>query len=254
MATRRGFLKSAGTAGAVLVGGAASSETTTAAHTRQIPDYLHITFPRDELRTYQPKLELAAEDAEKFMDTVAWKVSSSEYQYDVLIYFNRYTHQDGASPYTSHWGDREPIYLFINDRGEIEQDRFSAYHWYAGGGYGVPTGPDGHPLYHVVTPHHHHFRISDATGTELTTLEPLGTRDTLEDPETNTAFETMLANGLEGALAEGVVTNAEKMLTRPHWWASNYGPISTTALRVMAAYYSGQDKAEQVNPRDITPF
>lgn len=257
---RRNFLKAAGSAVKVAAGaavglGAAATGVAMARHVESLAgdDTIQITFDRDLLERYQPKLRISAEAKEKYLGQYAWAVSSQEYEYDVLCYWDAYSYQEGNVSWTSHFGDHEPIFLYVDDSGVV-QDRFSAYHWYAGGGYQIPTD-DGHPVYEVVEPWHHHVRLADPANisdAEQMELKKLGTREELLADDVTTEFESWLANGLEKDLAVGAGgTNPAIMLSRPYWWATDYGPVSKNALKGTAWYFANLDGAEKVNPRNI---
>lgn len=223
--SRRGFLRGAGVA---LVGGSTASTTARAHHDESQPGSVSISFDREWLETYQPRLDLTA--VRKHPDDVlpngmyAWKATSEDYDTDAAVYWTEYPYQQGISPFghDSHHGDHEPVYVFVDsETGDIKEVVYSAYHWLRGRTTSPPVAEDTHPDLSAVSPWHQ-YAVGEFSEGEFIDLDDLGGR-----------FEEWLSDeDFHDALAEGTVHNPWRMAGvggRQHWWASGRDGISVNA-------------------------
>jgi hypothetical protein len=174
------------------------------------------------MKTYRPKLvtgHLEVRPSKQY----AWLATSPEEDDDVYCYWTYYVTQSGFSARDSHYLDREPVYVFVDEAGDVREVIYSAYHWLAGKTH-VPntvTDSDGeHPTFRVAKRYHHYLQ----TTTEGVFVE-------LEDLDDQ--FETWLANGWEDDLAVGAAQNPWIMRRRSSWWKDDTsGGISEQLSRL----------------------
>lgn len=241
--SRRGLLRY----GASIATGATTLTTTSGVvrgdHPQHRPEHVSLSFPRNWLETYRPRLDLHPSRDNPDDSTpealFAWRASSTEHETDVAVYWAAYTFQAGKSPFgtDSHYGDREPVYVFVeNDTGEITEVVYSAYHHLRGRITDPPVYDGTHPEFMVVTPWHH-YSCGTVRDGEFVDVESLGTSADLDDPSVETEFETWLSDdGFHGHLAPGTVVNPWQMggaTGRQHWWREGRDGINLNRL-----YYS----------------
>jgi len=229
MLSRRQFLT--GLAGGTAVGTLAG--TATAAHVEAMPEHVSISFNRDRLERYKPRMLIYHLDF-KPNAFYAWEARSPEYDSDVLVYWAEYDVQDGVSPYDSHQGDHEPIQISVED-GAVTEVNMSVYHWLRGRNKAVtmPLVDGDRPAVVPVQPWHQYQPDPEKRGVDDVPLRQLGTGDALRDPERTTTFESWLANGLEDALHPGAVVEPWTMTGvdgRESWWREGAGGISVAEL------------------------
>lgn len=223
--TRRGFVKGAAAAGLASSGAIAVSGRARADHLDAQPEHVTIDFDEDWLATYQPRLVLEGESREKLNGMYSWRASSPEESTDVGVYWAEYTHQEGVSSFDSHYGDHEPVYVFVED-GDVVEILYSGYHWLKASTRAPPLVDETRPTLRVIAPWHH-YATTPETGVDTSLLDLTG------------AFSSWLANGLEDDLAEGVVVNPWRMRSLPHWWQENQLGFSGTALLVRTFHRVG---------------
>lgn len=202
---RRAFLRAAGAAG---LGSAALVGTATAVHdTKGKPSHVTLSFDQSTLETYRPKLVTGHLDVRPSKQW-AWLATSPEEDDDAYCYWTYYVTQRGISSRDSHFLDREPVYVFVDDAGDITEIVYSAYHWLAGKTAVPPTVTDSdgeHPTLRVAKKWHHYLQTSDdGVFVELEDLDP--------------QFDDWLANGWEDDLAIGAAQNPWIMRRRSSWW------------------------------------
>lgn len=233
MHTRRDVLRSVGTlaAGTTV---AVTASTAAAARASLIPEHVSLTYDEDWLSTYQPELAMGETAREKLYGIYAWRATSTEADTDVGVYFASYSHQEGASSFTSHYGDREPVYVFVDsESGDVTRIMASVYHWMKD-----ETTPDTlstngtHVRLSTISPWHHHTAATENDETKLHPLKKLGDEAGLNDDDVLTTFEGWLRNGLDEDLGRGTVVRPWMMKTRESWWQEGRFGISTTALYV----------------------
>lgn len=226
MATRRAFLRVAGTAavGAPLLASQAAAD-----HFEHQPDHVTLTYDQGFLETYQPELVLPYKSNQKFLGMYGWVATSTEYDYDWCVYCAEYSHQTGVSSYDSHYGDREWFYVAV-DAGDPAKVLYTAWHWYKEETTQFPTAGDTHPVAHVIDPWHHYVLDGSASSGTRPDVVDLGVGDDA------TKFQGWLDNGLEESLYPGAVVNPASMQARDHWWREDIGPVSLRALRAYVDY------------------
>lgn len=234
MATRRQYLK---VLGAGAAGGAALpavSGLAAADHGEQQPSHVTLEYDQAFLETYRPMLVLRELDV-KPLALYSWKATSPEYDTAVGVYWAEYTHQEGVSEYDSHFGDHEPVYVFVDEQsGDVEEVVYSGYHWLAARTRTPDLYAETHPKLHVVSPWHHYF-----TTTEQGTL--------VETGDLTSEFQAWLDNGLEDDLAPGTVVNPWRMRTRSDWWRDDVAGISFNAIYVNVALKIGLHEADRTD-------
>lgn len=239
--TRRTVLSRSGQA---LGGGAALAASTggaAASHAGTKPDHVTITEDTEWLTHYAPMLDLRHVPSENHPTLRGWRFTSrdDELDWDVGVYAAEYGVQDDVWTITSHAGDHEWVYVFVDPRtGEVDHVSYTAYHWLQG----YVTSPntnteDGgeHPTL-TVSPTYHNY-IPSATTSESAVL--LDVRS-LGDPDSQTGpLYQWLDNGMETDLAEGAVHNPWNLSRTgalTDWWSregmsrTNYWIVKVWAL------------------------
>jgi len=226
--SRRGFVRQAAGVAAVGVSVTALSTRARANHTSSVPEHVTLDFPRDWLETYRPRLDLSAveqnDEDSKPTAMYAWRASSPEYDTHVAVYWSEYEYQQGILPggQDSHFGDHEPIYVFVDaSTGDVSEVVYSAYHWLRGRAVSPPVYDGTHVEATVVSPWHQ-YSVGSITGAgEFVTVEKLGESEALADASTTTTFEDWLVDDdWHDALAAGAVVNPWTMQDRGSWWAN----------------------------------
>lgn len=231
--TRRGFVKGAAAAGLAGSSTIALSAGARADHVDQKPEHVTLDFDESWLSTYQPRLVLEGESREKLNGMYSWRASSPEESTDVGVYWAEYTHQEGVTSFDSHYGDHEPVYVFVED-GDVVEIVYSGYHWLKASSRAPPTVDETRPTLQVIAPWHHYATtVEHGVDTDLLDLDDV--------------FSSWLSNGLEDDLAEGVVVNPWRMRTRSYWWQENRFGFSGTALVVGAFHKIGLFGAEETD-------
>lgn len=219
---RRSFLQAtaAACAGAALVG------DVTAQYDGQ-PD--HVTLQgldvaRDLLEAYQPRLVLDGVEIEP--DALyCWRATSAEYRLDWYQYIAYYPYQAGVSSSDSHVPDREPVYVGVNDSGDVETVLFDQYHYLLGTRPAPATDDAGRPLLKVIEPWHPYQPTRDVG--ELVELADLHER-----------YQSWLENGW-GVDPESVV-DPPRVLERGHWWDDDSWALLATASLSLQFYKLNQ--------------
>jgi len=239
--TRREFVRRAGAGLAVGTAALGLTGTAAASHLEDIPENVTIEFDQTMLETYRPKLVFPGSSRDKLIGLYGWVARSPDYDTDCLVYWCKYTHQEGwAGSLDSHWGDHEPLNIEVDSQtGEPVRLRASIYHWLKGEvtGDAMPLVDDTHPHLRVIEPWHQYTLprpVDDGVYVDVKDLT---------DPDDG--LEAWLANGLEDALRPGSCTQPWKMRTAPHWWRNTQTalgielPISFDAGLVRLARRAG---------------
>lgn len=208
-------------AGQGLAGGAgilASTGVVAASHADTKPNHVTISEDTEWLDYYSPMLDLRHVPVENHPRLLGWRFSSPEHDTEVGVYCADYAVQDDVLTLTSHAGDHEWVYVFVNrTTGEVDHVAYTAYHWLQG--YvlnpNIYTGDGGaHPTLMVAPTYHNYVpQSSVANSSVLLDVETLGEYETLSGP-----FYRWLANGMEKDLATGAVHNP--------WNLSSNGPMT----------------------------
>lgn len=200
------------------------------------PEYVTRSYDSTLLSDWQPRLKTNHLDI-KPHTAYAYVARSTEQETAALSYWHTYRGQNGWVGADSHFGDHEPVVLFVDEStDELVEARYSAYHWFAGVWDDAPTDDEGRPTFRAHKPYHHHI-ITDDDGGSVDLGE-------LSDGR----LEDWLANGWEvhvPALARPWV-----MLNRSDWWADDVGPVSverTLRRAYLAAGIGGADDADTEN-------
>lgn len=222
--TRREFLVAAG--GAVAGVATLSISASAIAREEHQPETVSISYDVETLEQYRPRLVFEEDAREKFLGLYGLLATSPDYESDVAVYWASYSHQEGVTDLDSHYGDHEPIYVYIDsETGEIRRVLYSAYHWIKG-----ETVATDRPRFDVVDPWHHYIP---------TTQEG----DLVDVLDLTEEFGAWLSNGLEESLADGAVVNPWSMRSRSDWWKRGTFGVSSAALYVRLRYYLGLDGA-----------
>lgn len=217
MPTRRQYLASLAAAGTLTTAGTAAAD-----HTDRQPAHVTISYDETVLDTYKPLLARSQAAREKYLGLYGWVAESPEEATKVCVYWSYYSHQDGASQYTSHRGDHEPVAVEVNtDTGDVERIRASIWHWQKG-----EVTPDAAPMdgtnvkLRVIDPHHAY-----TAARESDTVEDLDVKDL------TATWDDTLANGLEDDVVPGASYNPWIMQRESDWWrAGSFGLPSIEAL------------------------
>jgi len=249
--SRRAALKSIAQVGAT---GAALGTVTTpavASHADEKYRSSTITFDREWLETYSPMLDLRDVPVQNHPTLYGWKVTSnnSEIEYDVGVYAAGYALQRDVWTVTSHAGDHEWVYVFVDRRtGEIDHVSYTAYHWLRGyvSNPAVYTDDGGvHPTLKVAPTYHNYIPQNGARDSSvLLDVSSLGDSESRSGP-----LYRWLANGMESDLATGAVHhpwNLSKSGPMDDWWSrQGFSSINFWIVRVWSLIgIKGADRAD----------
>lgn len=217
-ATRRDVLRAGAGTVATVAGLGTLAGPAAADHTTRQPAHVTLTYDEARLNRYRPRL-VVSDLAVLPNGLYGWVAQSPEYDTDVMVYWAEYPNQEGVTDYDSHVGDHEPVYVVVDEAGDVQEVVYSEWHWLAARDR-TPALDGDHPLLHVVERHHQY--------------EPTTRQGSLFDIRDLTAyFQPWLDNGLEGSLEPGTVVDPWRMVgtgARPHWWRDSFqfGPFNVS--------------------------
>jgi hypothetical protein len=202
---------------ATLVAPAMFAAPVAADHESDIPETHTVYYNESQLETYRPYLDTRTLDVQP-LALHGMIVESTEHDTTVYVYWVEYTHQDGVSEWDSHYGDHEPVYVFVDERGNVEKTVYSGYHWMAARDYARNVENGTHPAYKVVNPWHHYVAVPEGSQ-EVSVYSTTPGEVPLKD--LTTSMPAWMDNGLEPHVAEGVVYDPWTMESRESWWNRN---------------------------------
>jgi hypothetical protein len=221
--SRRQYLRTLGTTTAIGSGTiAAVSEPVAAADVSEFADAKpnHVTITTEDtafLNRYRPLLDLRNVPPENHPELYGWKASSPENDTLVGVYACEYAVQRDFISLTSHSGDHEWIYVFVDrETGEVREVSYAAYHWLRG--YILNPAVDGtdggdHPMFLVADTYHNYIPMAEPSENGvLLDVNALGDVDSSSGP-----LYQWLANGLKDAMEPGAVHNP--------WLLDSDGPL-----------------------------
>lgn len=216
--TRRKFLASlAAGSGAVLAAGRGTASEDLSEYQDGWPEHVTISYPEDELLRYRPTLSTASHTDDRPDQIYALKASSPEYDHDVYEFWAWYETQRGVSRWDSHLGDREPVYVYVDEHGTVREVCYSGYHWFRARST-EPLLYDDDRVQLRVVPTHHHYVMVDEVGADFD-LSPLATGEKLFDESTaRTQYEKWLYNNWSQSLHPGAILHPEIMRSRGTWY------------------------------------
>lgn len=207
--TRRDALKAIGGAIATTTTATAVSAPVAASHADAKPNSVEITTDTEWLDRYRPILDLRHVPQDNRPTLLGWRATSTDpdQSLDVGVYAAEYAVQKDVISITSHAGDHEWIYVFVDtNTNEIDHVSYAAYHWLRGYVLEPPTTTEGggvHPIFQVAPTYHNYVPLPEAPDSAvLLETESLGNPGTETGP-----LYTWLDNGMEPDLAEGAVHN-----------------------------------------------
>ena len=232
MPSRRAFLSRLGAAGMAVAGLTTLSGPAAAlARDEYKPDHVTLSYDQALLERYRPRLVFEDDSRDQLIGLYGWYATSPEFDTDVAVYWASYTHQTGVTDFDSHYGDHEPLYVFVNSTtGEVQRVVYSAYHWLKG----TTVTDREHPQFAVIHPWHHY--IQTTTEGVLVGVDDL-----------HSVFDSWLTNGLEEDLATGSVVNPWSMLSRGDWWRRGSFGLSRGELLASVYYRLGLHDAGRAN-------
>jgi len=179
-----------------------------------------VTLEYDQafLESYRPRLDTTALHVQPSA-LFGWRASSPDRDQDVAIYCAGYAVQDDILRLTSHDGDHEWIYVFVDQDGTIDHVVYTAYHWLKGAltepvVYEDADGP--HPVFQVAKTYHNYIPASSTGTGRFVELKSLGHFSSESGP-----FFWWLDAGMESDLRHGAVVNPWTMQYpggHPDWW------------------------------------
>jgi hypothetical protein len=186
------------------------------------PDHVDITTEDTEfLKRYRPSLDLAAVPFDNRPTLYGWKATSREHDTDVAVYACEYAVQKDYLTLTSHAGDHEWIYVFVDsETGEVSEVSYAAYHWLRG--YLLNPSVDGtdggnHPTFAVAKTYHNYLPMPSSTSGVLLDVKGLGDVSSRSGP-----FYQWLQNGMGEDLEPGAVHDPWQLDSNgplDAWWA-----------------------------------
>ncbi|ELZ05733.1 hypothetical protein [Natrialba aegyptia] len=243
MFSRRQFIVSASaTAAAIAVPGLVSAETP-----EWSPDHITMTGDdEDELRRYQPYLDIPWADQQSLIGVYGWFAESEDYDTRAYYYWAKYNSQNslfdalpligGLFSEDAHFGDHEPVIVLADpDSGEVQRVLYSGYHHFAVdiSGEDMTLVEDAesyptHPSLQVAVPHHHfrHQRddsrtiaASSISGAEFGSF--LDQRSSWEQ------------NGVFDSSSDTAIADPWAMSDRGTWWDESTTDYQFARIRVL---------------------
>lgn len=220
--TRRAFLASCAAGGLATSAGVGSAASDLGEYEAAWPEHVTLSYPESELLRYRPTYSTPSSPGDRPDQVYAVKASSPEYEYDVYQYWAWYHTQEGLSRWDSHRGDREPVYVYVDEHGTVREACYSGYHWYRARATEPltyqPDGSDEERVQLRIMPTHHHYVMTDEIGADFD-LEPLLTESKLFDEDTpETQYEAWLKNNWASALHPGAILGPDQMRYRATWY------------------------------------
>ncbi len=176
---------------------------------------------------YRPLLDLRHVPHDNHPTIRGWRVTSNEsdVETEAAVYLSEYAVQKDALTLTSHSGDHEWIYVFVDpDSGEVQSVSYSFYHWLRGF-IREPTVYDQnggkHVMFTAAPTYHNHVPRTDPGEGALMDVHPLGDYDTLTGP-----FYDILKNGMNQSLEPGAVHEPWRLSpdgSLDAWWRQDGG-------------------------------
>lgn len=202
--------------------------TSAPASARSVDEYVaeqdtNTTISEDTewLERYRPALDLAAVPYDNRPTLYGWKATSPDRDTDVAVYATEYAVQKDFLTLTSHAGDHEWIYVFVDSAsGEVVEVSYAAYHWLRGYLLNPPVdGSDGgdHPTFAVAKTYHNYIPTTASSGGVLLDVRGLGDPSSASGP-----FYQWLANGMADDLEPGAVHDPWQLDSEgplDSWWA-----------------------------------
>lgn len=209
-------------------GTAAADDRPVSAYPDTKPEHVSLTTEDTEfLNRYRPALNLSAVPFSNRPTLYGWKATSrdGDVETDVAVFACEYAVQKDIISLTSHAGDHEWIYVFVDSAsGEVTEVSYCAYHWLRG--YLQDPAVDGtdggdHPPFTVAPTYHNYAPLSGnaADNTVLLDVEPLGDYSTRSG-----ALYQWLANGMAEDMEPGAVHDPWQLDSDgplDAWWARN---------------------------------
>ena len=161
--TRRDAIRATALSGAVLLG---AGSATVSGEIDSDSDAT-ISYDEERLERYQPLMSLSLDARDKLTGVYGYVAEYDDEDVDVLCYWSRYAVQEGISwiPWDSHQYDHEPVYLFVDESGDVEELAYTGYHHYVAREEDpdleeVRADEPTHISLDVVSPWHH-YRIGE---------------------------------------------------------------------------------------------
>lgn len=242
--SRRSFARSAGVALAATIGVGTAGEAAAATDYRStIPDNVYLVYDEAELQTVEPYLDLSTLDvlpsrAASIIATTGDESLSTTgaRETNIAMYWLEYPVQTGVTPWDSHLGDHEPVYVEYAPTAngpDIRRVIYSGYHWLRARSAAYPTAEDDlgdeHPALHVANPYHHYAIDGTASGS----------------PPSQSAGLSDLRDHLQGWLDNGwpvhipAITDPWTMKYRESWWRRGTFGVSAAESFYQAAEPTG---------------
>lgn len=239
--TRRGVLRGLVAAGGVAAGGMTVAVVgSTPSRADHFASVSGVTREFDEGLLDQTRPMLDVTDTDGVPDLYGFVATRDDEPTTACVFWAEWAVQQGVSTADSHFGDHEPLYVFVDEAGglAVEEVVYSGYHWLAASERSPPVTDRQHVPFAVIPPWHHYAM---APSLDLSTGSLLDVRH-LSDA----LFRRWLDGGLEDDLAPGVVLDPWRMRDRSSWWRDTAGvPLSEWWQRLRLGL--GRDGADRTD-------
>lgn len=227
--TRRQFLGRtgktiAGTTALAATAGTAAAEYTPEDYATELPNHAEVIQDDTEwLEYYRPLLDTRDVPYTNRPKLYGWRITSRDDYPDVGVYVCEYGVQSDWTSLTSHSGDHEWIYVYVDpDTGDVIEVSYTAYHWLRGYVTNPPVDTsDGgaHPMFRIAAKYHNYVPMAEATDT-MVQFDP----DNLGDYSSRSGpLYQWIKNGMGEDMALGAVHNP--------WLLDSDGPLDAWWLR-----------------------
>lgn len=225
--SRRDALRSVGRSmtlgGGVALASGVAAASSVDAFTNAKPNHVTITTDDTEfLNRYRPLLDTRHVPYQNRPTLYGWKATSPEHETDAAVYCAEYAVQKDILKLTSHAGDHEWIYVFVDSKnGEVREVSYTAYHWLRGYVLNPPVNTENggyHPMFQIAPTYHNYVPLtSDTDNSVLFEPRPLGDYASRSGP-----LYQWLANGMKEDMEPGAVHNPWDLDSSgplDAWWA-----------------------------------
>lgn len=160
--TRRKMIKYTGASvasTALFSQSAIASEERTDLYGQHQPNHVSISYEENKeiIENYEPYLNTLNLDIKPESCFAAY-YESNEYDTDVIMYLYYYPTQIGNyGPFDSHYHDREPVFVFIDDDGGVDKVSYSAWHYLINHDLNPYLEGETHVKLNVANPHNHFY-------------------------------------------------------------------------------------------------
>lgn len=199
------------------------------------PESVSISHDTEFLNRYRPLLDTSNVPFDNRPTLYGWKLTNRDEDVETVaaVYCCEYAVQKDVLTLTSHPGDHEWIYVFVDpDSGEVTEVSYCAYHWLRGYVLNPPVyGGEGedHPMFRIAPTYHNYIPMTEETDSSVL-FEPksLGDYSSRSGPVYQWLENGMAEDMEPGAVHEPWLLNSSGPLDA--WWRQDTTGINMYIL------------------------